>query len=173
PGATEVIFVAGADGAPLDLPADLAVPPRIVRDPAPFEGPLAGLVAGAAAATNPVLLVVAGDMPALVPGVLALLTTALADGATAALLEAPDATDVSPLPLAITRDAATTAGAATLSGGERSLRALLRGLDPTVVPAATWLRLDPAGRTLLDVDRPEDLATIVRASVDSPNTRSS
>ena len=41
--------------------------------------------------------------------------------------------------------------------GERRLRAVLDELDVDVIPAATWLADDPAGATLVDIDRPADV----------------
>ena len=66
--ASEILVVV-APGAEPALPADLAVPIRLVHDPEAFGGPLIGLGAALAAA-HPLAVVVGGDMPRLVPAVL-------------------------------------------------------------------------------------------------------
>jgi molybdopterin-guanine dinucleotide biosynthesis protein A len=63
-----------------------------------------------------------------------------------------------PLPLAIRRVDALTAGRALLENGERSLRALVAALDAEALPEAEWRALDPDADSLVDIDRPEDLA---------------
>jgi molybdopterin-guanine dinucleotide biosynthesis protein A len=148
----------------------LAVPPRsgralgselvtsgpiVVEDPEAFEGPLAGLVPALGAATNEVAIVVAGDMPRLQPKVLAALLDALEPGVDAAALEV--GVDLRPLPLAIRVEPARAAATAALEAGERSLRSLLARLASRALPEPEWRRLDPAGDSLTDVDRPADL----------------
>ena len=95
--ADEVLVVV-ARSAAASLPAGITV----VHDASDFEGPLVGLVTGLNAATGSRCLVVGGDMPTLLPTVLAALLAALDDPATdVALLE--HARDVPPLPMAIRR----------------------------------------------------------------------
>ncbi len=129
---------------------------RVVGDDRPFEGPLAGLGAGLRAldpAIEPVL-VVGGDMPTLVPAVLARLAAGL-DVHEAVVLT--DDVGPRPLPMAVRRSVASPAVDRLLAQGERRLRALLGELDVEVVPQATWGLDDPDGLTLLDVDVPGDL----------------
>ncbi len=146
-----------ADPTVPDLPVS-RVPLRLVRDERLFAGPLAGLRAGGIVATHAILLVVAGDMPALVPGVLRLLVGALEGGATAAALGDLDrGAAPHPLPLALARAAAVPAIDVLLAADCRSLKALLAALGASSVDASRWQALDPDGRTLRDVDRPEDL----------------
>ncbi|MFO1541546.1 MAG: molybdenum cofactor guanylyltransferase [Chloroflexota bacterium] len=138
---------------------------RVVRDGMPDAGPLAGFLAGAWAAHHPALVVVAGDQPALVPDVLALLAARVgmpaADGLptprAAQLAATGAAEDGVPLPFAADRDAAVVAAEGLLRDGARSLRALLLTLGAATIPAATWRQLDPDGATLRDVDVPADL----------------
>jgi molybdopterin-guanine dinucleotide biosynthesis protein A len=125
---------------------------RFVPDPAPFEGPLAGLRTGLAAASGATVVVVGGDMPSVVPAVLALLI----GRAPAAL--ADDAGVMRPLPLALERATALAAAERLLAGGERRLRALLAELGIEALPRAAWAAEDPAGLTLLDIDERADLA---------------
>jgi molybdopterin-guanine dinucleotide biosynthesis protein A len=149
--ASDVIVVVAPDGA-RDLPEDV----RLVRDARPFAGPLAGLATGLAALDPSVerVLVVAGDMPALVPAVLARLLDAL-DGHELAVLA--DDAGPRPLPLAARPEAARAATERLLAGGERRLRVLLGELDVRVIGPAAWRIDDPNGETLRDVDVPGDL----------------
>ena len=128
----------------------------VVHDERAFEGPLAGVAAGLAATAADIVVVLAGDMPAIVPGVLRRLVAALdATGADAAVLEVGD--DRPPLPMALRRSAAATLANALLADGQRRLRALPDGLQPTPVPERDWRREDPGGASLLDIDTPADL----------------
>lgn len=150
----EHLVVVAAPGAAPSIPEGLASRVRVIHDPEPFLGPLVGLVAALSHVNSPVAIVVGGDMPRLVPGVLRRLLTALGP-ARAAILEVPGR--VQPLPAALDVPAARTAGSEVLAHGGRSLRDLLGGLDPVVLPAPVWLALDPAGATIADIDRPSDL----------------
>jgi len=145
------------------------VPVALLRDRAPFEGPLAAL-AGVLATAGPTVLdglaiVVAGDMPGLVPAVLGLLLDHLeADLDLDAVLLAPPGPgglDAQPkpavLPLALRIGPAAAAAATALGAGDRSLVGLIARLRSAEILAAEWLALDPDGRTLFDVDRPADL----------------
>lgn len=151
PSASEVIVVV-APGATPEVPSGV----RVVHDAAPFEGPLAGLLAGLDAAREAVVLVTAGDMPDLRANVVEALLAALeAAVAEAAVLE--DGDRLRPLPMAVVRDPARAAAGRLLAAGERRLRALVDALDTTVIPEASWRALDPDGRSLRDVDTPDDL----------------
>lgn len=159
-----------APGAP-DPSTSPATPPgvRVVRDPEPFAGPLAGLATGLDALDDDIdrVIVVAGDMPGLVPAVLTRLLDALdgpAEPATAATDTAPRAVvlrhgaDTPPLPLAIDPHRARTAARAALERGDRRLRDLVTALDATTIPEPTWRADDPDAATLRDIDVPDDLA---------------
>jgi len=149
--ASDVVVIAAAD-ATLAVPSDV----ELVRDDRPFEGPLAGLGFGLHAVDPGVerVIVVGGDMPSLVPGVLERLIGALdrREGAVLADAEGPR-----PLPLAVRRSVASPAVDALVDGGERRLRALLERLDVDVITEDRWRVDDPTGETLRDVDVPEDL----------------
>lgn len=182
--ADEVVVVIAADavaGTP-DAPGQGGTPPtegvrailaaaavrpwmRVVRDGIPDAGPLAGFLAGAWAAHHPALVVVAGDQPALVPDVLALLAGRVGASAedglpaprAAQLAAGGAAEDGAPLPFAADRDAAVIAAERLLRDGARSLRGLLLTLGAATIPAAAWRPLDPDGATLRDIDLPGDL----------------
>jgi molybdopterin-guanine dinucleotide biosynthesis protein A len=130
----------------------------LARDAVAHRGPLAGLAAGLAALPHPVdiALVVAGDMPTLVPAVLELLGAALVRDRSqgAACLEAEPA---SPLPAAVRPSVASPAAEALLAADRRSLRGLLDAIPTAIVPAVDWRALDVVGATLRDVDTPGDL----------------
>lgn len=150
--AAEEVIVVGPTGGSQPAPDGVTV----VADVRPFEGPLVALVAGLEAATGEFVLVVAGDMPDLVPAVLRRLVSALAaSGSDIARLAGPDGPAV--LPIALRREAATRAGRPLVDAGERRLRSLSATLRGTVVSRAEWLIDDPAGATLRDIDEPADL----------------
>ena len=158
--AIEAVRVVATDIVVVAAPAaNLTVPPgvRVAHDPVAFEGPLAGLAAGLAALDPLVdrLIVVAGDMPSLVPAVLRRLLDAVFAGRAAALLGVDG--DTPPLPMALDRRRAAAAIARLLEAGETRLRALPSALDAEVVPTSVWRYDDPVGATFRDVDTPEDL----------------
>ena len=137
---------------------DAWIPPgvSIIRDERAFEGPLAGVVAGLGATDAEIVLIVAGDMPTVVPAVLDRLIAALsAASADAMVLEVGD--DRPPIPMALRRRTAAITAGALLASGERRLRALSEALHAAAVPEREWRRDDPAGASLLDVDTPADL----------------
>jgi molybdenum cofactor guanylyltransferase len=157
--ADELVVVV-APGAPRS--AGLPDHARVVHDPEPDAGPLLGLAAGLDAIADEIVLVIGGDMPALETSVLGLLIAALGGDprVEAARLEVDGAPGASILPCVIRREAAQWACREAAAAGDRRLRGCLEHLATTVVPAGEWRALDPAGRTLIDIDRPADLATL-------------
>jgi len=155
----EVVVVIAPDApVPAGLPADT----RVVVDPESFGGPLMALAAGLAMASDEVVLVAGGDMPDLVPSVLARLAQVLGDGSADAVRLA-DRDRTAALPCAVRREPALRAAESALAAGDRRLRGLFERLVVELVPEADWRVLDPAARTLRDIDRPEDLlAEVVR-----------
>lgn len=153
-----VVVIAPGAERPEGLPESVV----LVHDPEPEGGPLMGLAAGLETVSGEIVLVVGGDMPALEPSVLRLLIAAVENdpAVDAARLEVRDATRASVLPCVLRRKAARRACGEALSAGDRRLRGALEGLATTVVPAVEWRALDPSGRTLVDIDRPADLATL-------------
>ena len=153
------VQVVVADPADRTLVTDVlradADPPTITVDARSGFGPAAGLEAALAAAHQPLVLVLATDHPALVPAVLALLV-ARARASTAAAVALAGPRGGEPF-LAVYRRDALPAVRAALDAGTRRMQALLTGLDAELVPEAEWRALDPDGRTLADVDVPEDL----------------
>jgi molybdopterin-dependent oxidoreductase alpha subunit len=166
--ATEIIVVSAPEtstsGPATSALPDLSVPLRRVVDPQLHAGPLVGLLTGAEAARERLVLVVGGDMPALEPAVLRLMLRRMvpsvgsASPYSAAQVVALELQGVvQPLPLVLDRDAAVSAASDLLASGERSLRRLVSALDMAVIPEREWRVLDPDGATLRDVDVPADL----------------
>ncbi len=150
--ASEVVVVAAPD-------ADLELPPGVVlaHDERAYDGPLAGLTAGLTALRAEVeqVIVIAGDMPDLVPAVLSRLLDMVGSGSPAAILGGDG--DAPPLPMALQRARAQTVAHDLLAGGERRLRALPATLEAVVVPSDVWRVDDPAAATLHDIDTQGDL----------------
>lgn len=161
----EVIVVGPAEGDDLGLPAlpelpgDAGVPLRVTHDAAAGGGPLAGLAAGLAAATQPLAIVAGGDQPWLVPALLGELARLVTPGSGRALDAAAleEAGRLRPLPAAMRVVAARTAVARAQAAGGRSLMAAFDRLRTGALPPERWRALDPDGASLRDVDRPEDL----------------
>ena len=153
--ATDVLVVcAPDDGRP--LPA-ATVPVRRVADPEAFGGPLVGLRVGLEIASEPIVVVIGGDMPSIRPEVLRLLVTVLTlgEGIAATVLAARGR--LVPLPAALRTGAAGDLVGRLVDDGECRLRSLFDRLPTRILQDAEWRPLDPAGDTLRDVDRPEDL----------------
>jgi molybdopterin-guanine dinucleotide biosynthesis protein A len=151
PFASEVLVVV-APGAQPDVPAGA----RIVADARPFEGPLAGLLAGLGAAHEPMVLVTGGDMPELVGGVFdALLIPFDRPGTEATFLE--QAGRARPLPMVLRREVALDVAASLVANGERRLRVLVDALAAIVIAENVWRALDPGGRSVFDIDTQADL----------------
>jgi molybdopterin-guanine dinucleotide biosynthesis protein A len=160
----EVIVVVGAAGVP-PLPGGLTVPIRIARDDAPGGGPLIGVIAGLEESRAPTVVVVGGDMPALVPEILVELDRRLhASPLETGAVALRDGDRARPLPCAVRREPALAAASQLREQGRARLRDLLTELAVETIPETDWRRLDPEGRSLLDVDRPEDIALIAKAS---------
>lgn len=129
---------------------------RITHDATPFEGPLAGALAGLEAAVHPIALVVAGDMPSMSRDVLELLLDGLStSGGRAAVLLRHG--HPQPFPVALRRAAALAAARQLMAEGVRRFSALGDRLEAVGIAEAVWGAIDPAAKSLRDVDRPEDL----------------
>jgi molybdenum cofactor guanylyltransferase len=151
PVATEVVVVA-APGTTPTSPADVI----LVHDTVAGEGPLVGLLAGLRAAREPVVLVVGGDMPTLVREVLELMLGELDRAETDVVVLEHDGR-ARPLPVALRRETAVRAVDGFVTAGERRLRAVMETPTLRIIPESAWRALDPQGRTLRDVDTPDDM----------------
>jgi molybdopterin-guanine dinucleotide biosynthesis protein A len=156
-----------ADAPNLPPGLDSSALVRRISDDLPFEGPLVALAGALREVTTPLALVVGGDMPRLVPGVLRAMLERLNDDEAidAVTLEAPteEPTELPrrrPLPLALRVAPGSEAAAAAVRAGDRSLVRLLHRLRSMEIPVDEWLLLDPEAHTLVDVDRPADLTQL-------------
>ncbi len=151
PLARETIVVA----APVDL---RRIPDGVslVHDPRAFEGPLLGLLTGLRRAARPLVLVAGGDMPTMLEPVLEALLAGLDDPAIDAVTLEHEGRS-RPLPGALRTRPALAAAERLIATGERRLRALYGALATAVINEPSWRALDPDGRTLRDVDTPDDL----------------
>ena len=156
----EVVVVIALDGDHPRLPADLAVPVRVVRDAAAGLGPLAGLAAGLGDSRATLALVVGGDQPTLAPTLLAELLLWLGPEAGE---PPPDVVALEsggrlrPLPSAVRVAVVRPAAAVALDEGVRSLVGLFARLRTGTLAAERWREIDPAGDSLRDVDTRDDL----------------
>jgi molybdenum cofactor guanylyltransferase len=126
-------------------------------DARPGQGPTAGLEVALDVADGEHVLVVAADHPHLHPDVLRLLVSrARSSDALAVALGGPYGAE--PL-LAVYRTSALATVRAQLDAGVLRLQAVLAALGPSIVSYDEWRAHDPSGRTLHDIDGPEDLAT--------------
>lgn len=140
---------------------------RWLPDAEPFGGPLLALAGALRSVTADTAIVVGGDMPSLVPAVLeAMLERIAAEaGVDALVLEAPPRRGAAGkrqvLPLAIRVAPAVEAARVATDEGARSIVRLLGRLRVFELSVGHWQALDPMGRTLLDIDVPEDLERLV------------
>lgn len=142
------ILVASGDGERLSW---LGV--EQVTDAVPGAGPLSGIVAGLERASNPLVAVLAVDMPFASAAVLRLLG-ALWSGEDAVV--PATARGLEPLH-AVYRTAAAPMLRARLVSGELGLREALSTLRCRVVGEAEWGTADPTGRFAVNLNRPEDM----------------
>ena len=152
PFASEILVVTRPDGAP-PLPDGVT----LVHDAVAFEGPLAGLIAGLAAARSPIVVVVGGDMPTLSVAVLGAMVAMLAASDDGALVLEHDGR-ARPLPMVLRREPGLAAAERLFLAGERRLRAVAEELSTAILPEIAWRAIDPEGGTLRDVDAESDLA---------------
>jgi molybdopterin-guanine dinucleotide biosynthesis protein A len=135
-------------GPPRPLPSGVPAV-RWTRERPAGSGPLAAVAAGLSLCTSPVVVVLAGDMPLLDPGVVRQLVQAAGGGAGvdgAVLVDAEGRRQ--PLAAAYDRDALRQALAAIGDPHDRPMRLLLDELRLATLP-------DP--RAALDCDTPEKL----------------
>jgi molybdopterin-guanine dinucleotide biosynthesis protein A len=149
----DVVVVMGPTARGENLPPGA----RLTHDSSEGEGPLAGLHAGLLAAVrSDVAVVVAGDMPDVLPPVLSELIRALtAAEHDAAALATP--AGPSPVPIALRTWPAADAVHTLLHAGRRRLGDVLDVLATVVLEESRWTALDPGRRSLFDVDEPGDL----------------
>ncbi len=152
------IVVVRASGQELP-PLRLDIPIVKAEDPVQGEGPLVGIAAGLRAASTPVAIVVAVDMPFLQPSLLRMLAERIQKGARWALPIA----EGRPQPLC---SAFATSALAVLEAhivaGDRAPMAAADDLDAARIEEATWRAADPEGRSFLNVNTPEEFEAAQR-----------
>ena len=130
---------------------------ELARDLRP-GGPLAGIEAGLLATRNPWALVVGADMPWLRASVLDLLvSTAKRAGPRVDVVAVESAPGLLEPLLAAYRRRCLRIVRDRLGSGEWRLQDVLRDLCVVPVSGEAWRRLDPAGRSLTNVNTPSDL----------------
>jgi molybdenum cofactor guanylyltransferase len=148
--ACEEVLVASGDGSRLDW---LGLPQ--VADAVSGSGPLGGLVAGLAAASNDLTAAVAVDMPYVNPELLAVMA-GLWRGEDAVVPRSDDGPE--PLHALYATASAGPRLREALRSGTRSLRDALGWLSVREVTGETWRRVDPEGAFAWNLNRPQDLA---------------
>jgi molybdenum cofactor guanylyltransferase len=151
------LVLVGAPGRPLPAVAS-DLPIHVVEDPVEGEGPLMGIAVGLATATAPVAVVVAVDMPLLEPALLRLLASRI-DETHRWVIPIADGRP-QPLCSAFATDALEVVRA-HFEAGDRAPMAVATDLHAYRMPAEEWTAADPEGRSFLNVNTPEELATLV------------
>jgi molybdenum cofactor guanylyltransferase len=161
--ASLVLAAAARVADPVALVAPEGHPARRVATPAtrlvadPGQGPLAALAAALEALEAVHVLVLAADHPGLRVELLAHLTGRAGEAEAVACRRGPR---LEPLVAVYRRVPALAAARARLAGPPeaRSLLGLLDDLRTLVVEEEAWRRIDPDGRSFVDLDAPADLA---------------
>lgn len=133
---------------------DVEAAGRVLRDPVGGEGPLAGLVTGLGAVHGERTLLLACDMPLLVPALLQRLFDLAGDAD--ACVPVVDGVPMATCAVYATRVAPIAAR--RLAAGQRALRGLLDELDVRWVSAADLADVDPELVSFRDCDTPEAYA---------------
>ncbi|MDA8238148.1 MAG: NTP transferase domain-containing protein [Chloroflexi bacterium] len=156
----EVVVVVAPGVPPPVPPCDVVVPVVVAHDAIAGQGPLAGLAAGLAAASQPFAVLVGGDQPSLRPALLGELLRWLeptAGGPDLDVVGLEEDGRLRALPVALRVATARPAAAVALAGGTRSLVGLFGRLRAGVLEPERWCAFDPAGDSLRDVDTRDDL----------------
>lgn len=144
PVVDETIVAAGPNPAPTDV--------RRIRDRFPTMGPLAGIHAGLLEAANPLVWVVACDLPDVEPGLGALLR-GLADGVEAVV---PLVGDEPEGVCALYDRTLAVRIEGLLRAGYRRVQDLLASSAVRYVPAAELRQVDPDLRSFRNINTPAD-----------------
>lgn len=151
----EIVLVLAAGAPEPQLPL-LGISVRVVRDPAPDQGPLVALASALAGVTTEWVLLIGGDMPDLKPPLLrAMVDRARASTADAVALADKD--EAWPMPALLRVSVARPAAVRLVEGGEKRLRAIVSELNTERLEEQWWSQHDPAGSWRRDIDRPADL----------------
>ena len=130
---------------------------RVVADYEPPCGPLGGIAAGLAAAQHDLVVVVACDMPFLNIELLRKLIDA-AEGVDAAVPKTGE--EFEPLH-AVYRRTCYTPIVRRIEQGDRRVISFFEDVRVRAVPEAEWRAFDPEGRSLINLNTPDDLEQLV------------
>lgn len=158
PAVDELVLV-GAPGRVLpSVVTSLDV--RLVEDPVEGEGPLVGIAAGLEACGGEAAVVVAVDMPFVEAALLRRLVERLSADHRWAVPIAEDR----PQPLCSAfATSALSVIRVHLEAGDRAPMAAATDLQAYRMPPEEWRELDPAGRSFVNVNTPEEFAAILDA----------
>lgn len=137
---------------PIELPRV-----RIVYDRVEGGGPLAGIEAALTEASHGLVLIVAGDMPWIQEPLLGLLVDRARAEAAAEVVAIQSARGMEPL-LAVYRRSVLPVVSGLIDGGEHRVGRLLELLRAVAIRDAEWRRLDPDARSLVNLNRPSEVA---------------
>ena len=126
---------------------------RVVPDYEPPCGPLGGIAAGLQAVQHPLVVVVACDMPFLSVPLLRWLID-LAEGYDAVVPQTGD--EFEPLHAVYRRECYSSI-VRRLERGERRVISFFADVRLRPVPEPEWRPFDPAGRSLVNLNTPDDL----------------
>ena len=149
--ADEIVVVASPGQ---DLPhVESAHPLRVVEDAIKGQGPLVGIAAGLEAATAPVAVVVACDMPYLRPALLRLLAERAAAGARLAV---PMHGGRSQSLCSAWRAAALGVVRAHVEAGDRAVMSVAEDLDAERLPPEAYAQADAEGVSFINLNTPDE-----------------
>ena len=151
--ASEIVVVHAPGQPPPDVRSRLPI--RHVADPFEDAGPLVAIAEGLAAASAPVAIAVGCDAPQLQPALLRLLAEWADAGAR---LVAPLHEGVPQWLCAAWRRDALPALRERIEAGDRAMHEAAEALEAALLPPEAYAHLDPAGRSFLNVNTPEQLA---------------
>lgn len=153
PLCSEVLVVLNDAHAWPDLPA------RLVADEQPGSGALGGVISGLQAMQTPTALVIAADMPVIVPALLAALAQWPFVGDALIPSSYPHPGQLQPL-LAVYRRSALAPLRRVFAAGERRLQVAVTALHWVDPGPELWQMYDPTARSLLNLNTPDDLKLV-------------
>ncbi len=151
--AGEIVVVHAPGQPPPEVRTSLPI--RHVADPIEDAGPLVAIAEGLEAASAPVAIAVGCDAPQLEPALLRLLAEWAQAGSP---LVAPLHEGVPQWLCAAWRRDALPALRERIAAGDRAVHEAAEALQAALLPPEAYAHLDPAGRSFLNVNTPEQLA---------------
>jgi molybdopterin-guanine dinucleotide biosynthesis protein A len=146
--------------------AHLSLGLPLVTDLRPWQGPLGGLETALFYARTPLVLATAADAPFPAPSLLATLASRAAQGVKTALV-CHTSRGMQPFP-GIYAVRLLPRLTAFLNEGGRHVKGFLDQCRPLVLPQEQVERLDPEGRSFMNLNTPEDLQAAIRLLPNNP-----